>query len=1019
MRATGSQRSARRFIRTQVVQSDWLRRRSARRQCRVTCLRNCWILHARGALQSATSSLEGFRRSDDLIGMAQASHLAAIGNKKSGSGEAAERFFGEAAELLGRASAPVTDASFPSSDVVAGAPLSVALNANAFSAASAMPLRSLAPQPAELASREIKSLHPIANRDAQAMTFRMAGRTDGWGSLPILADRDVQRQSKVWQLGVPVGKEMISFKVGGAAPLAQSDLVAKVYQPRIAVREYTDIQWIIIDTSTTTVYLTHLYGYVLPVKIGDTYREIGLFERAEEYYKQAASYSFLNAGVEATALWIRMARNAYEWANSLYKEENIEAAKVQYGKLITGTGTEPASVLFTTPSIAAPAAVARTLIQAITQTPLPAVNWEIGFYILSAYAYLQQIAQGLDFFGLLLSPIHTFEYLQSIARGFAREAIKAEREFINFESQQEAEQATRRELLIAKAMASAEVEARFQQYVGALADTKAAEEALGLAEKRKTDAELQKGAYESTSSVDIWARAAAAAQGGGSDSWFSEISELADKLDRGETISGPRGKLAAAYTLQAGRKTQKYELQKMQDNIEELKKAILVAKAQGDAAKARAESNRLSWEAAKQRSQMTDAALKAFDDEFFTPDTWGKMAEIMRDISRSYLERGIRIAKLMERSYNFENDSQLKVIRQEYGYNVAAATPGRNTVLLGGDGLLHDIESFTFYAITTKTRKSSRIKDIIALAADFPAQFEEFRRTGLLSFETDLYEFDRLHPGYWGQRIETVELEIVGVLPDTGLNGTLSAGGVTSFRKKDDTAGTRTHGVDTMALSDFVLRGDGFLYQVDTGVRGLFQGIGLGSTWQLHLPKRSNDFDFRRIFDVHLVLYYTAQFDDVLRTNVLSKPPRPDELARLKDFTLRFDFPEAWYAFYKSGAAQVTLDTFRLPMNQKNFKVNSVNFRVLTRPGISSQDIDVRVTSPGGVSGTVKTDANGVVSTASPALAGIAGSDPLGAWKVEVIAGTPVTDGGNVKFDRISNMQMGLDYTFEYVAEVL
>src|SRR6185436_18871545 len=124
-------------------------------------------------------------------------------------------------------------------------------------------------------------------------------------------------------------------------------------------------------------------------------------------------------------------------------------------------------------------------------------------------------------------------------------------------------------------------------------------------------------------------------------------------------------------------------------------------------------------------------------------------------------------------------------------------------------------------------------------------------------------------------------------------------------------------------------------------VRGLFQGLGVGTTWQLHLPKRSNDFDFRRIFNVRLSLYYNSQFDAALRSNVLAKPLRPGELSLLRDFGLRYDFPDAWYAFYRTGRAEFLFDRVRLPMNQQNFKIRNAFFRVVTKAGISNAAINV------------------------------------------------------------------------------
>jgi Tc toxin complex TcA C-terminal TcB-binding domain len=959
-------------------------------------------------------------------------HASAIAAQRAGDADKAKMLFNQAARTLKQASGAALNTGSPQGAAAeVDQPAAARSRVGSEAVTTFTPTRVALPRldrgnlikarltTGALGSRDMKVLQPIASMDANTLTVRVPGRADGWAAVPALDDLQRKQQTKSWNVGVPIGEAVATFKVGSGAIPTANDLAASLYETRVTAATAALLDWPTINTSSIAFYLTQLYAHALPMKIADCYNQMGQFGKAEEYYLLVSHYTYLNSEAEATSLWIRMARNTVEWGDSLYKLENFDGAKTQYLKLILENATTPNSFIYTTASLAIPANAAKTLIQNITTRPLPAVNWEITYLVLTAFGRLQQIADGLDFFGLLLSPIHTFEYLQSVARAFAQEAIQAEREFVNFKSRQETEEATRRDLEMARAMAQAEADGRYQLYLSAQEDQAAAAAALSLAIKRRDDAVTQREQYAQASAAQIWSQAAAQAQGMGEDSWYGEISELADKLARGESISGPRGKLAAAYTLYAGRKTRDYELKKMQDNIDELTRGITIATDQHDAAVRRTLAAELAWEAAKQRAHMTSASLDAFDAEFFTPETWGKMADVMRDIAGNYLYRAIRIAKLMERAYNFENDTELRVIKSEYGQGVATPAPGRDVKLLGGDSLLQDIESFTYTAITTKTRKSSRIKDVISLASIFPAQFEQFRETGLLSFETDLYEFDRLHPGFYGQRIEAVEIEIIGLLPDTGLNGTLSAGGVTAFRKKDNTAGRRVHHVDTMALSSFLLRNDMFLYGTDTGVRGLFQGIGLATTWQLHLPKRSNDFDFRRIFDVNLIVYYNAKYDPALRTTVLALPPRPGEMALLRNFALRQDFPDAWYGFYRDGIADFQFERTRLPANQSNFTVKAMNFRVMTRPGVSSENIQVRVMAPNGSSGTVTTDAMGVVSTELPALAAIAGVDPMGAWRVEVLGGPSLMDEGTLKFDRVYNLQVGLEYNFEYVVEVL
>ena len=961
-----------------------------------------------------------FKTSGDLVGQAQATHLAAVSAAKAGNVPQAQQLFRSAASLLKSASGgsptPVPSVPLARPDFVIDREVTMPVRSTIGSVLVSSAI-SIVRVPL---SRDVSALDPIAKMASDTVTFRVAGRADGWGAIPLQNDVDRRAQNKMWQLGVPVGRTLASVSIGAAALPPASDLIAKVYQPRVVATEIVDLTFPVIDTSTTTIYLTHLYAYVLPMKTGDALHQLGQFAAAEEQYVQAASYSFLNKTAEATAIWLRIAANTLDWGDALYKSEDFANAKTLYAKIITAAGAVPASLLYTNAALAVPVGQAKHAIQALATRPFPDTFGEIATPILTAFARQQQLAANLDFYGLLLSPIHTFEFLQGIARGFAQEASQAEQQFANFKSRQEAEESTRRDLEMAQAMARADAAAKLQQVAAANADAAAADAAVALAQKRVTDATSERDAYKSVSSAQIWAQAAATALSGGEDAMYNEISDLADQLARGETISGPGPKLAAAQTLLAGRRSQKYELQKMQDNINELAQAVVIAKAQATSAHARATAAEIEAQAALTRSSLADAALQAFDSNFFTPETWSKMADVMRSIAGSYLFRAIRIAKLMERAYNFENDTTLSVIKNDYGFAVAAAAPGRDTMMLGGDSLLVDIESFTYEAITSKTRKTSRIKDTLSISNDFPAQFEQFRRTGLLSFETDLYEFDRLHPGFYAQRLEAVEMELIGVLPDNHApSGTITAGGVTGFRRQDGTTGQRVHEIDTMALSDFTARADGFLYAAPTGVRGLFQGYGVGATWQLHLPKRSNDFDFRRIFDVNLILYYTATFDEGLRATVLALPPRPGELQLLRTFSLRADFPDAWYGFYQSGNVAFAMDRARLPFNQQNFSVTAAHFRLVTKPGISNAAVNVSVGSPSGFSGAAVTDASGTVSSETPVLAGLAGGTPLGNWTIDVVGGPPLSNGTTVHYDRVYDVQFGLEYAFEYVPEAL
>lgn len=976
------------------------------------------------AMEVAKKAVAGFRSRKDPVGEAQALHLSGIAAKLRGDKATAKRFFSQAVTRLGALDrgtvlqpAPRVQPITRRIDRVNGArvrPLvedtALMVHARRFVSGATLGDR------LELDSTRLKE---IVGKNEALVPFRLEGRVATWGTLELTLPANRYQQSKTWVVGIPVGEKVVSFKTGDGNLVDHDRVTRSIYAARINKRKFRDIRVSIADTSTFSIYSLHLYAYVLPLKIGDSYHRMGRFANAESNYLQAATYSYLNQRIEASVIWTRLARNTLEWGVVLYKQERIDAARAQFEKIVMTDSSVPDSFFYTTDSLSVPAQEARDLIARIQQRPLPWIHREMATLLLRASGHLASIAAGFDYYGLLLSPIHTFEYLQGVARAFCKEAIQAEREFVNFKSREEFESATRRELDNAMAMAQNEAEAREQMYRAAQDDKLAAQRGVDLASSRRLDAIDQRNGYATSSSAQIWAQAASQALLGGEDGMYSEISALADRLDRGETISGAGPLLAAAQVLRAGRKSRQYELDRMQDTIDQLTEAIGVAQAQLASAAHRTRATEIAWQASLQQVTLLEEALKAFDNEFFTPDAWSAMAEVMRDISRSYIERAISIAKLMQRAYNFENDENLHVIKTEYGHGIANEAPGRDTRLLAGDALLIDVDAFTHYAITHITRKSSQLKDVISLVNDYPAQFEHFLNTGLLVFETDLYEFDRLHPGFYEQRIEAVEIEVVGLLGDQALNGTLMAGGVSSFRRRNNTTGSRTHSIDTMALSDFELRNDIFLYTADTGVRGLFQGLGLGGTWQLHLPRRSNAIDLNRIFDIRLVLYYKAKYDPSLRTTVLALPFRAGELMRQKTLSMRYDFPASWYAFYKNGQVSFNYDRQRFPANQTAFNAEEVRLRVFTQEGISNEGIELDITAPGVATVRATTGASGIVSTDDRALATLISILPLGEWNIAVVSGIPLNGPDGLVFSRVHNIQLSVDYSFAYLPEVL
>lgn len=830
---------------------------------------------------------------------------------------------------------------------------------------------------------------------------------------PAVAPSPAAATNPSWSWFVPVGSTIRELQwTNGVRPDTQA-LVDAVYTPRLAARTIADLSVFLTGAGETNAYLTHIYAFVIPQALGDCYSQLGQYELAESYYLQAAGYSYLNPALEAPSLWGRLADNTLRWGDSLYRAEQMDDAKPIYSKLITQAGAAGGSQLYTLAAFAGPAADAAKLIANLATPQAAGVNPMIAQPILSAWARWQYLIAGLDFFGTVFTPILTFEYLQQAASEFAQRAIQAEREYVDFQSRAEAGAATRRELEGAAAMASAAVAAQGEQWAAAQNDAGAADAAVNLAQLRATDAARDKAAYETDGYWQYVSASIAAAHAAGSDWHEDEIRQLAANMEAG-SWSGESGKLSAAATLLGGEKSYEYQLGRLQDSVDEMNATIPLAQQQAAAAHDRAESARLQYEAAATHAALAADALNAFDNDVFTPEVWSRMALVMRGLSAGYLDSAIRTAKLMQRAYNFENDDNANVIQSQYqGVGDAGG-------LFGGDFLQRDIDSFTYRFIASQRAKQSQLKDVISLANQYPFDFQRFKQTGQMAFETTLHDADLRHPGFYEQRIAGVELEIIGLLPPEGVQGSLSAGGVSRYRTSDGGERTRIHTVDTLALSEYSVREDGLVFRVDPRVHGLFEGHGIATTWSIDVPRRSNNLDYRLITDVRLLLYYAAYYDSGLRDSALATPPKPGEMIHARSLLLRFDFAEVWYTLLDTGAATFTVTPDYLPRNETNFVTQTMALLFETVDGVSPANVGIELTPPGKAVAQMTTDANGQIAAgAGTPLAAQLGGPVLGDWHLAIKppAGSPLlTPDGKFDDGKLDQVSLLLQYQFDWPA---
>lgn len=806
---------------------------------------------------------------------------------------------------------------------------------------------------------------------------------------------------------------------------APPDIVNHLYEPHVVAGVLPDALNNLTTPWELAMLLPHDYFYVIPLALASCYQAMGDWATAETYYLMAASYQYINTAVEGPYVWTKLAELYSAWGDSSYMQGDSTTAATQYSKVLTvGSTTPPTTQLYTLAGLDVAAQIATTLIPqlpTLASTGTGGVSVDdlaIASVLLKIWVKLNQIDAGLDFWGQWADaiPIWPFSYLQQVAINFAELAQGAEQQVINYWSQADSATLTQTQLQNQVAAANAQVSAAQATYAQAQAQATVYQDGLTLAQTRATDAADNANEYAATNSSAIVLQAEATQNAGGDSGDWNQVTSLAAQLLAGQTISADNPTLEASADLAANQLSQDYQVDSMNRTAAEMQQAATQAQDQVTAANAQVTAAKAGVTVAQTEASGASQALAVFNSATFTPLVWWEMGNYMLSIYQRYMTMALGAAKLMQHAYNFENDTTVSYIQSSYA--------GLIDGLLAADALMADIQQFTYDLITDKRGKKQYLKKSISLATNYGYQFlTQLVADGEMTFETTLDDFDTAFPGTYQSRIQSVSVDIQGIVPPTGVSGTLTNGGISFFRLPSDIAsGTtqsklRIQDSDTLVLSDYNPNTDGQLNSLTGNQLGIFEGAGVASTWTLALPKALNNINYGTLTDVVLTMLFESRFDPQLVPTVLAElAGRPGFYERQWVIPLAWLYPDLFYGFVNSGSLTLNLAEADFPFNQTSPVVTAVGVLVVMEPGTPATGITLSLTPPGKSAVTGATDASGSVSSqgSGSLWSSAAGGTALGSWTIDLPAASNpgLYPGGTLDLSSLINLSLVLNYNF-------
>jgi hypothetical protein len=310
------------------------------------------------------------------------------------------------------------------------------------------------------------------------------------------------------------------------------------------------------------------------------------------------------------------------------------------------------------------------------------------------------------------------------------------------------------------------------------------------------------------------------------------------------------------------------------------------------------------------------------------------IASVLEDVYRYFLQEAASIARLAERQLAFERQQgALKLIQSDY-WNVPldSSSQSDNTTRLGITGsarLLKDIYQLDQHAFASRQRKQS-VSVTLDLAELFPFEFQQFRETGVLVFETPQSLIDQQFPGNYLCLIQQVTVSVVAlILPTYGIRASVISSGISQTVVGGDTfhAVTLRQFPERLALTS-PTTSSGQIVELQPDAQSLqlpFEGSGFATQWQLSMPKASNTFDYNTMATVLFTVDFTALHSFNYEQQVIEQ--LDNSVSANRAFRFRNEFADAWYDLNNPNQTDTPM-VVRFSTNRDDFPPNVSDLRI-------------------------------------------------------------------------------------------